>query len=234
MEKAKKPTFNWPMLVVVILVIGAFAVIIRPVILRAHRDVDLTKAIGNTKQLGLALLEFETEYGTYPDENTAAVVLKNTKTTLNLTGHSANSYFRQLLATEMAQSETMFYCKTAFSKKPDNRFDTPETALAPGEVSFGYILKGKTAFTTKDNPARPLLCAPLAYDGKSVSNHRFDPIPFDRRAAILRIDNSVTSLPIDPKTGEPTLKDGKTLLQTGPKTIWGTDTPTIIPPLPKP
>jgi type II secretory pathway pseudopilin PulG len=234
MEKAKKPTFNWPMLVVVILVIGAFAVIIRPVILRAHRDVDLTKAIGNTKQLGLALLEFETEYGTYPDENTAAVVLKNTKTTLNLTGHSANSYFRQLLATEMAQTEIMFYCKTAFSKRPDNRFDTPQTALAPGEVGFGYLLNGKSAFNSKDNPARILACAPLAYDGKSVSTHRFDPIPFDNRAAILRIDNSVTSLPIDPKTGELTLKDGKTLLQTGPETIWGTDTPTIIPPLPKP
>jgi hypothetical protein len=234
MEKANKPTFNWPMLIICLIILAAIILLARPVILRARKDADLTEALGKTKQLGLALLEFETEYGTYPDEKTASVVLETTKTTLNLTGHSANSYFRQLIATEMAQTEIMFYCETAFSKKPDNRFDTPQTALAPGEVGFGYLLNGKSAFNSKDNPARILACAPLAYDGKSVSTHRFDPIPFDNRAAILRIDNSVTSLPIDPKTGELTLKDGKSLLQTGPETIWGTDTPTIIPPLPKP
>jgi type II secretory pathway pseudopilin PulG len=234
MEPPKKPTFNWLMLVVGILVVMALAGLTAPITVRSRKKPDQTEAINNARQIGLALLEFETEYGTYPDEKTASVVLENTKTTLNLTDLSANSFFRQLIAADMAQAETMFYCKTAFSKKPDNRFDTPETALAPGEVGFGYLLNGKSAFKTKDNPARPLLCAPLAYDGKSVSNHRFDPIPFDRRAVILRIDNSFTSLLIDPKTGEPTLKDGKSLLQTGPETIRGTDNPTIIPPLPKP
>lgn len=234
METPKKSGFNWPMLIIGVVVVWALAGLIMPMAIRSKKRPDLTQAFSNARQIGMALLEFETEYGRYPDATTAPLVLKNTKTTLNLQGHSANSCFRQLIAADMAQAESMFYCKTAFSKKPDNRFDTPQTALAPGEVGFGYLLNGRTAFSTKGKPARLLACAPLAFDGKSVSTNRFDPTQLDGYAVLLRIDSSISSPLIDRKTGGLAIGNGKTLLQTGPDTIWGGDiTPAIVPPLPK-
>jgi len=233
METPSKPNFNWPMLIIGVVVLITLAGLIMPMTIRSAKNPSFTEAFNNARPLGLALLEFETEYGRFPDTTTAIQVLKNTSSSLNLQGHSANSYFRQLIAADMAQAETLFYCETAFSKKPDNRFDTPQTALAPGEVGFGYLPNGTTAFTTKGNPARPIVCAPLAFDGKSVSTHRFDPTPLNGKAVLLRIDNSISSTFIDRKTGELTLEKRKTLRQTGPDTIWGGDTPTIVPPLPK-
>jgi len=221
------------MLIVGIVVVVALVGLTRPMVIRSPKKSDQTQATNNARQIALALLEFETEYGTYPDATTAPLVLKNKKSTFNLTGHSANSYFRQLIAADIAQAESMFYCQTAFTRKPDNRFDTTQTALAPGEVGFGYLMNGRTAFNTKGNPARLLACAPLAFDGKSVSNQHFDRKPFDGRAVLLRIDCSVTSVLIRKESKEATMSGGKPLLQTGPDTIWGSDTPTIVPPLPK-
>lgn len=96
------------MLVVGILVVMALTGLTAPITVRSSKKPDQTEAINNARQIGLALLEFETEYGTYPDDKTASVVLENTKTTLNLTDHSANSFFRQLIAADMAQAETIW------------------------------------------------------------------------------------------------------------------------------
>ena len=61
-------------------------------------------------------------------------------------------------------------------------------ALEKGECAFTYFLGASIL----DNPSRPLAVAPMI-----PGTDRFDPKPFEGKAVILRIDNSVTSLRID-------------------------------------
>ncbi|MCP5542893.1 MAG: hypothetical protein H7A49_03180 [Akkermansiaceae bacterium] len=149
-----------------------------------------------------------------------------------MTGHTANDYFRQLIAADIAQSEIMFFAKTAFSnRKPDDRFDTADDALKPGDVGFGYLMNGDTAFDNKESPGRVLVCAPLAVEDGHVSTLRFDRDMYDQKAVVLKMDNSVISLNVN-RAGEAIL-GSKPLLATGEGTVWGVDaTPTVVPPAP--
>jgi prepilin-type N-terminal cleavage/methylation domain-containing protein len=217
-------------LLVVIVIIAALAGLTAPMVIRQRKKADQTEAVNNARQIGFALFEFETAYGSFPDSATATEVKEATESTLNLGTATANDYFRQLIAAEVSQSEAMFYAKTAFTKKPDNVYNG-QNALEKGEVGFGYIMNTNTAFSTAGNPARPVVVAPLAYP---FSTGQFDTDMYDYKAVVLRIDNSATSLPILKSSKLAQLGGGKNLLQTGEETIWGTGvTPTIINPDPK-
>jgi prepilin-type N-terminal cleavage/methylation domain-containing protein len=217
-------------LLVVIVIIAALAGLTAPMVIRQRKKADQTEAVNNARQIGFALFEFETAYGSFPDSATATEVKEATESTLNLGTASANDYFRQLIAAEVSQSEAMFYAKTAFTKKPDNVYNG-QNALEKGEVGFGYIMNQNVAFSTAGNPARPVVVAPLAYP---FSNGQFDTDMYDFKAVVLRIDNSATSLPILKSSKLAQLGGGKNLLQTGEETIWGTGvTPTIVNPDPK-
>lgn len=162
--------------------------------------------IKNSKQIGLALFEFEQDYGTYPNSETAKEI---TDTFPNhgydLTGNSSNALFRQLLASGIAPSEDIFYAKTRTSKKPDGN-TAPGEALKKGEVGFAYI----SGLSTAGNPSRILLIGP-AIPGTT----KFDPKPFDGLAFVLHVDQSVAFYKIK--------KDGN--IPDHP--IWNGKTPTI-------
>ena len=70
------------------------------------------------------------------------------------------------------------------ARKPDHIMKAGE-ALKKGECGFSY-LAGQTAAGNT-----PLLVTPLI-----PGTDRFDPKPFEGKAVILRMDNSVTSMPI--------------------------------------
>jgi prepilin-type N-terminal cleavage/methylation domain-containing protein len=215
-------------LLVVIVIIAALAGLTAPMVIRQRKKADQTEAVNNARQIGLALFEFETAYSSFPDSSTATTVTENTGSQLTFAGNTANDYFRQLIAAEICQSEAMFYAKAAFTKKPDNVFNTSTNALAPGEVGFGYIMNGNLAFSTAGNPARPIVAAPLLFP---FQTGQFDIDFYDAKAVVLRIDNSVQSLPILRQSKLAQLGGGKNLLQTGDETVWGTGvTPTIVNP----
>ena len=109
----------------------------------------------------------------------------------------------------------MFYAKVGGTKKPDDDISRGN-ALVPGEVAFGYV----SGMTIAGNPARVIAFCPII-----PGTDRFDPKPFDGKAVVLRIDNSVASLPID-KDGHAML-GGKTLFQTGMDTVWGQNVPDV-------
>ena len=212
-------------LLVVIVIIASLAGLTAPMIIRQRKKADQTQAVNNARQIGLAMFEFETEYGRFPDSNSAAEVLLNTETTIPMAGTDSNSYFRQLMGAGYTLSEAMFYAKVPGSKKPDGNIEGT-SALDTGEVGFGYILAGTNGISTAGNPARPYVVTPLL----GTSGDQFDKDPFDGKAVILRIDNSVTSLQILPSTKKINLSPGNDLLKTGPSTVWGdstTGTPTI-------
>lgn len=215
-------------LLVVIVIIAALAGLTAPMVIRQRKKADQTEAVSNARQIGLALFEFETSYGSFPDNSTGTTVTENTGSVLTFGGNTANDYFRQLIAAEISQSEAMFYAKTAFSRKPDNVFNTAQNALEAGEVGFGYIMNANLAFSTAGNPARPIVVAPLAFP---FQTGQFDLDLYDAKAVVLRIDNSVQSIPVLRQSKLAQLGGGKNLLQVGDDTVWGTGvTPTIVNP----
>jgi prepilin-type N-terminal cleavage/methylation domain-containing protein len=214
-------------LLVVIVIIASLAGLTAPMVIRQRKKADQTEAVSNAKQIGLAMFEFETEYGSFPDTSTAATVTANTGTAYVMSAANSNGIFLQLFGAGYTQSEAMFYAKAKDTKKPDGNIVGAE-ALAAGEVGFGYITDGVKGLSTSGNPARPYVVTPLVAAGT------FDPDPFDSKAVVLRVDNSVSSLQILP-TGNVNLSPGQPLLTANATSVWGTGAaPTIVKPLPKP
>lgn len=216
-------------LLVVIVIIAALAGLTAPMVMRQRKKADQTEAVNNAREIHKALFEFDVEYGSFPDKDTQNQVKEATESPLAQSGGNySNDYFRQLLAQGLG-NEKMFYAKTAESKKPDDIFNTANKALAPGEVGFGYVLDNNTAFSTSNNTSIPIVVTPLA----KGSTENFDPEPFDKKAVILRIDGSATSETINVNK-KVSVRGGKTLLQKGAESVWGTDiNPKIAGPKPK-
>lgn len=212
-------------LLVVIVIIASLAGLTAPMVIRQRKKADQTEATSNARQIGLAMFEFESEYGSFPDGDTQTDVEDNnpdSDVTADTT--SSNGYFRQLFVSNITQSEQMFYAKTGLTKKPDGVIQG-EDSLEAREVGFGYILNVADGLSTAGNPSRVTVVTPLAEGGAE-----FNPDPFDSKAVVLRIDNSVASLNVN-DDGEALLGGGKSLLDSGNDTIWGSSiTPTIIAP----
>jgi prepilin-type N-terminal cleavage/methylation domain-containing protein len=215
-------------LLVVIVIIAALAGLTGPMVMRQQRKAATMEATGNARQLYLGLFGFDTEYGSYPDNDTADSVRRDSETQLNLSGNTSNDYFRQLIASGHVKSEEPFYAKTANSpSKPDNDYSSSSSALAPGEVGFGYIMDGDYAFNSAGDPSRPIAVAPLL---NNSSSGEFDPDPYDGMSVVLKLDGSVTQVKILPTSKQINIGNTK-LLETGTNTVWGTNTnPRLIPP----
>ncbi len=186
-----------------------------PLVMRQRKKADQTEATSNARSFGLALLEFESEYGRFPDASTARPVADNTSTP-EITGSSSNARFRQLFRAGITQSEVSFYAKAEGTSKPDGVI-TGDEAIAPGECGFAYVEN----IRTDDNVPRPIAMAPFV-KGRA----EFDPMPFDNKAVILWSDCSVRSLPIERITGEVIL-DGQNLLDPA-HPIWGGVPPSLL------
>jgi type II secretory pathway pseudopilin PulG len=169
---------------IVVLVLMGF---LAPVFLKSAKASPRTEAINNIKQIGLALQEFDSTYGCFPDASTAARVKEDTKTPLTLGTTSSNQLFRQLLATGW-KSEKPFYAKRKGSHRPDDLFADDAHALAPGECSFAYI----AGLSSSMDPDTPVAMTPMI-----PGTTRFDATIYGDRAVILKVDNSAFTLPID-------------------------------------
>ena len=187
----------------------------RPHTIICRKSPAQTEAVSNARQIGLALSEFQSNYGKMPDASTVDLVKLDTNTDLNLGTKSSNDFFRQLFATGITQSESIFYAKIEGSQKPDDIFTKTE-ALKKGECGFTYF---PGALKT-DNPSRPVAATPMI-----PGTDRFDPEPFKGKAIILRADNSVSSYQILLKTGHATIHGNNLMDPTNP--VWDGYPPVI-------
>lgn len=202
-------SFGWPFWIVIIAVVGIFAGLSEPKTTRHKKRPDQTEAVSNLRQIGIALDEFENEFGEFPNDSTAALINKKYPGHgYDLSGKSSNAIFRQFFVMGIAQSEeAIFYAKIAGTRRPDG--DTaPGKFIEKGEVGFAYI----AGLTPDGNPNRPIAFAPVIPGTK-----KFDPKPFDGRAVILRTDNSVISVNIG-KNGQALLGGADMLSPENP--IW--------------
>ena len=143
----------------------------------------MPEQVSNLRQIGLALFEFEIEYGAFPNDATAAkITAEHPEHGLDLSSNSSNAIFRQLFAARMTQSEAMFYAKAYSATKPDGDI-RPGHVLKKGEVGFAYI----AGISSEDNPNTIVAFAPII-----PGTTKFDPKPFEGKAAFLRNNNSAT------------------------------------------
>lgn len=179
-----------------ILVVGILAAILSAMVLLApvfikdinRRNVPRTEASNNAKQIHLALLDFDSDYGSFPDASTIADVKTSTSTTLPLGTTSSNEIFRQLIATTV-KSESVFWARTAITpRKPDKNISGGH-ALEKGECAFAYI----AGLSASDDPATPIMMAPVDPAGRCFERTK----DYSNTAVILFIDGSVRHLPVD-------------------------------------
>jgi len=208
-----------------------FAVLL-PYTLTADKCMGDTMAISNARQIGLALYDFESEYGKFPDESTIAEVKKRTGTTWNLKAETSNDLFKQLFVTGIEPFGQNFYLKVEGSKHPDYSKDDETNVLRNGTCAFGYI-----PGSTNLDAARPVLVTPII-----PGTFRFDSKPFKGKAVILRTDNSAVSYPLD-DSGRALTSDGRDVFDPSqpwwqgklPDVKWpDLPVPPARPPLPKP
>lgn len=159
-----------------------------PVIKRSPRFPFRTEAISNLKQVHLVLIEFNDEFGGFPDASTIADVQAATKTRLHLGTVTSNDLFRQLIA-HGANSEKIFSAKTQATRRMPDDVVVGAEALKKGECAFAYVA-GLSSSSPLDTP---LAMAPLI-----PGTLKFDPKPFEGKAVVLRVDGSVRAESIDP------------------------------------
>lgn len=220
-------------LLVVIVIIAALAGLTAPMVIRQRKKADQTEAVNNAKQIGLAMFEFENEYGSYPGAKTLEQVNLNFPTAVikGAADGNSNGYFKQLMQAGFTESEAMFFAKIKGSKKPDGKITTDGDALAIGEVGFAYITDGNEGLSASGNPARPICVTPM-----NAAGDKFDGTPFDKKAVLLRIDNSATSVNISVPAGSTdntgdAISGGASIIA-ATNTIWTGATPTVRPPKP--
>ncbi len=212
-------------LLVVIAIIVTLAGVATPVLLAQRKKADHAKAIQNAKQVGYALFNFESDEQQYPDENSESLFTGDDSDAVLSSAGGSNQLLSQLVAGGYVDQEAPFYCKTKWSREPDNN-QTEGQLLKGKEVGFSYILDGGDGMSSSYNSAIPLLVAPVKKEGgDSDDGGEWDDDPYNGRSVVLRIDMSA----VDPKItkGEIKLKSKLGLFETGNGSVWGDANPEI-------
>jgi hypothetical protein len=183
------------------IVVLAILILLAPLWLRAKRYSPQTEAIRNIRQIHVALLDFDSDYGRFPDVITIAKVQSDTHTTLALGTSTSNDYFRQLIAAGTAHNETIFWAKTPATPRKPNDILGADT-LKKCECAFAYV----AGLSTSSDSSTPIVFTPMI-----SGTYRFDSKAFGQKAIVLRIDGSARAEVIDSTTGEVVIPWGKTL-----------------------
>jgi prepilin-type N-terminal cleavage/methylation domain-containing protein len=211
-RKTRNKGFTLVELLVVIAIIASLAAMATPVIMKQQKKAAMTTAISNAKQVHMLMMEFDGDFGAFPNDETA-------QADQDLNGYSganSNDYLGQFIAGGYVNSEEIFYAKggSTTNKKPDNDYSTKSVTLEAGECGFSYVINQSTS----DNTGRPILLAPMEGNGET-----FKIDPYDGKCVALRIDGAAKSLRISKTSKKGNLGGGKTLFDTGQDTVWGTN-----------
>ena len=195
--------------------------LLNPRIWNCTKKMDMVQAISNSKQIYLVLMDFESDMGKFPDDETAA------KAELHaFRGPHSNDYLGQLIAGGYTKTEQIFYAyDKRYPRKPDDLISPPEQILQKGECGFGYVMieeKGKErGLSSKDNGGLPLVVAPIVN-----SLGVFETKSYAGRGVYLRVDGSARNERLD--SNNKVRVGPLTLFDTGTGTVWGTELKPVI------
>lgn len=181
--------------------------------MRRGSGFEQKEAVRNARVIGLALFEFEMEYGIFPSDTAAVFVTESHPSHgLGLTGKSSNAMFRQLIAAGMfrqlfaagfTQIEWVFYAKVQNARKSDG-ITLPGKALEKGECGFAYI----SGLSSKEDPITPIVLSPMI-----SGTTKFNPESFRGKAVVLFTDGSARSY----KIGETATSTTRALTSSPPR-----------------
>jgi len=167
-----------------------------------------------------ALAAFKEEYGSYPNEDTIAEVLKRHPEAKKLLGKtSSNDFFRQLIVAGYVDGEGPFSMRYPHS----DAFIKDQASgrmLEAGECSFSYVMWETDGEIPEHAPLlmMPLIPGQLAFDFKFASKK------LCWKAIIGYSDGSVESLRINP-AGKVLMRGGKFFFDVSQ---WGGKVPRIV------
>lgn len=185
---------------------------------------EMMRSISNSKQVYLALMDFEADFGYFPDDASAA-----SKPELNhFRGSHSNDYLGQLIADGYISHEDTFYAKDLrYPQKPDDVIAPSSRILEKNECGFSYVMvedNGKIrGLNTKDNVGIPILVAPLVNQWGSCEESSYD-----NRGVYLRVDGSARSDRLRSSDQRIQIGGGMTLFDTGSGTVWGKLKPVLL------
>lgn len=160
-KKQMRKGFTLVELLVVIAIIAVLAGLATPAILKAKKSADKAKTISNAKQIGIAMTEFDNQYGEFPSDVTRDL-LEDEGEEVPI-GDSANDYLAQLLISKFLDSEKSFYTKgVKGAREGDDVFNTRDRILEKGENGFAYI-KNKSQTWFRDLPTKSKFLAVVLF-----------------------------------------------------------------------
>lgn len=205
-------------------VVGVVVMASLPLMARKSKCRGVSPELNNARQIGLALLDFEAEYGSMPNSDTLAKLkTKHSASTVPMGVSSSNDFFRQLILEGTAQSESMFFARSWHTPKWPDDVTQGNHSLEKGECSFSYILEGSSSA----DPPVPVAIAPLARGEKLAdvkTLKKYD--SYERKVVALMSDNSARTFPVDMKTGR-ILHGGKDLFDPS-QPFWHGKAPVVV------
>lgn len=201
----KKGGFTLIELMVVIAILSALAAVGYGPILDHMNDGDRQMAKSNLKTLHTALTQFKNDNGAYPCDATAEVLTEKLGDAYfgELTGDTANPYFRQLIACNPDMGEKPFFAKIncngkMIQKEGDNKVYNGK-ALEKLENAFAYVMRvgeeGKKPVSKTNAPLAFCSVYPqsrnAAYSGSDI---KFDMTSFRKHVFMLSGDGSVKDI----------------------------------------
>ncbi len=126
--------------VILAVLLGCFVLAALPVIFSCKGcGHGSARTVRNAKQVGYALFNFESDYGHYPNDETAKELLEKYDVDFLSSTGGSNFYFSQLIAGGYMDQEGPFHVN-GVNVEPDNNQSDPEELLKSGEVGFAYVM----------------------------------------------------------------------------------------------
>ncbi|MDB4618408.1 hypothetical protein OAG53_01905 [Akkermansiaceae bacterium] len=199
--------------------------VIYPLFIKAQNNAHKARGINNLKSMGIALGEFENHYGQYPQPEIPELLREAYPQTDRL---DSNYVLGQVIVADATDSEKLFDAFLSKGPGADDDISLFSEILRPGECAYIYVSgAGGEAFKAATTlGAVPLLISPADPNGKRV-----DLTAYLGEYLCLRSDRSVGTGLVSPE-GVPLLKNGKSLFDYGPDTVWGDKKPRVHDPLP--
>jgi hypothetical protein len=205
--------------------IVVFVVVMTPVVIDKRKQMDRSQAMNNCRPIYLVLVDFESDFGSFPDDQSAATA----SDLYSFLGKTSNDYLGQLIAGGYVKSETIFWNTDLKSAEgtPDEVISPSSRILEKNECGSSYVMLEvngtRRGLSTDDNGGMPIVATPLV-DPTGVCN----PKTYDHHAVYLRVDGSVVSERLRSSDQKIPLQRGGTLFEQGASTMWGNSKPVVL------
>ncbi len=234
-EKSNKKVFWGVQFLILFVIIVILVILATPSILKSRKKTAMVQAINNMKQVHLIMMDFEQDFGSFPDANTA----KMRPSLHAFTGNYSNQFLGQLIAGGYTPSEEIFFAEggnPSGNRKPDNIIQPSNQILQAGECGISYVLvtggsakiKVLRGLSSCDNGGTPYLCAPVMRGGQDAV---FRPIKraYEGRGVYMRIDGAAKYEWLDENNRIKLSGTKRSLFETGEGTVWGSGENALVP-----